>query len=222
MRRSVVANHVTLRGYMTKNTSPLKGSLGIGAKMSKLCHNDIEWLMRLWYTHPWLWDASSAAYSNVNMRRRAVRTIATELHVWEENSAWRLTAGAWGSKRRPIRQLIDSCINIIPSTAFALFYFILLQMGELLNLLWVNIFSGQHKPVSVKPVKNFRIYQNFANFYIRHRESRIVKIITYPYTVSSTANKHWGTIEARARRGKRVAPQCRGGVGLGRGAVAPA
>jgi len=95
-------------------------------------------------------------------------------------------------------------------------------MGELLNLLWVNIFSGQHKPVSVKPVKNFRIYQNFANFYIRHRESRIVKIITYPYTVSSTANKHWGTIEARARRGKRVAPQCRGGVGLGRGAVAPA
>ena len=27
-------------------------------------------------------DASTAAYSNVDMRPRAVSTIATELHVW--------------------------------------------------------------------------------------------------------------------------------------------
>ena len=32
--------------------------------------------------HPCLWDASAAAYINVNMRRRALCTIATKLHVW--------------------------------------------------------------------------------------------------------------------------------------------
>ena len=39
--------------------------------------------------------------------------------------------------------------------------------------------------------------------------------------VSSTANKHWGMTEARARHGKCAAPVCRAGWGLGRHAIAP-
>ena len=63
---------------------------------------------------------SSATYTNVDMRPRDVRTIVTELHVWATTFGLAADDGRSGLYR-PIQQLIDSCINIFPPTAFLLF-----------------------------------------------------------------------------------------------------
>ena len=102
------------------------GYWGNKINMSKLlCHYDIEKLISLWHTHPCLCDASSAAYSNVDTRQ-ATTCCTHHCHrscmFGQRHSAWRLTAGA---SALGVRQLIDSCISIIPPTTRVLLCFIL-------------------------------------------------------------------------------------------------